>query len=339
MKDRHLALVGSQSLLGREVRDQLARAHLHAPVKLIGAEEEVGSLTEQHGEPVVVSPLDEENLTGAALVLLAGTPASSRQAFEILSRHRPRPLVVDLTYALDDQPDARLRAPSVEPPGFKAPRRAVHVVAHPAAIVLAHFLSWLNLRFPLQRAIAHVFEPASERGQSGIEELRQQTVGLLSFKTLDKVVYDAQLAFNLLARFGEEAPQSLQDIEGRLERHLATLLSAAGSAPLPSLRLIQAPVFHGHSFSLWVEFIDNPGPSVIEEALRASGLDVRGPDLDPPSNVGMAAQNGFAVGAIAADRNHARACWFWLASDNLCVTAGNAVAVVGSLLSSREAHA
>jgi aspartate-semialdehyde dehydrogenase len=340
MKNAYLAIVGGQSLIGREVRDVLAKSYSASQVKLIGVEdEEVGGLTEQGGELVVVSALDQENLAGAALVLLAGSPASSHRAFEVLASCHPRPLVIDLTYAFDDGPDARLRAPFIEPPGHQVPAGAIHVIAHPAAIVLAQFLTWLDRRFPVQRSVAHIFEPASERGKRGIEELRQQTVGLLSFKTLDKAVYDAQVSFNLLARYGEEAPLALQDIEGRIERHLATLLSAAGRAPLPSLRLVQAPVFHGHSFSLWVEFQDDPGESAVSEALHASGLDVRGPDLDPPTNVGMAGQGGFAVGAIAADRHHAKACWFWLASDNLCVMAGNAVGVIRSLLPAMETRA
>ena len=51
----------------------------------------------------------------------------------------------------------------------------------------------------------------------------------------------------------------LEDFELRTERHMATLLSAASRAPIPSIRLIQAPVFHGHTISLWVEFEENPG--------------------------------------------------------------------------------
>ena len=35
-------------------------------------------------------------------------------------------------------------------------------------------------------------------------------------------------------------------MEARIERHLASLLALTGQAPMPSLRLIQAPVFHGH---------------------------------------------------------------------------------------------
>ena len=79
----------------------------------------------------------------------------------------------------------------------------------------------------------------------------------------------------MLARYGEEALEPLEGIEQRMERHLASLLTAWPGIPMPSLRLIQAPVFHGHSFSAWVEFEENPGADALAKALAESGLDVR----------------------------------------------------------------
>jgi aspartate-semialdehyde dehydrogenase len=180
--------------------------------------------------------------------------------------------------------------------------------------------------------LAHVFEPASERGSSGVQELQQQTIGLLSFKGQPKEVFDAQLAFNLLARYGAEAPVPLEESELRIERHLATLLSHSGHAPIPSLRLIQAPVFHGYSISLWIEFESNPGVAIIEQALEGDGTDVRAGDTEPPDVVGMAGQSGLAAGGIALDRNNPKASWLWIVTDNLRLQAENAVSVAQQLL-------
>jgi aspartate-semialdehyde dehydrogenase len=41
--------------------------------------------------------------------------------------------------------------------------------------------------------------------------------------------------------------------------------------------------------------------------------------------VGTVGWNGIALGNIRADRNSKRAFWFWLAADNLRLTAWNAV--------------
>ncbi len=54
----------------------------------------------------------------------------------------------------------------------------------------------------VQRMIATVYEPASENGQKGMDELHEQTVNLLSFQDLPKNVYDIQVAFNMVARLG-----------------------------------------------------------------------------------------------------------------------------------------
>ncbi|HWR54693.1 MAG TPA: Asd/ArgC dimerization domain-containing protein, partial [Bryobacteraceae bacterium] len=318
------AIVGSGSLLGREIRDLLAE--LTVRTRLIGADPTEAVLTEDAGEPVVLTQLDEENLGDARVAFLAGSPESSRGALDIIGRLQHRPVVVDLTYTLDDRPGAFLRAPAVEPANYAVAGAAQHVIAHPAAIILGLFFSRLQQAAPVTRAVADIFEPASERGISGVTELQQQSVNLLSFQPPPKKTYDEQVAFNLLARWGEEAPGKLEDVESSIERHLATLLALTGVPVMPSLRLIQAPVFSGYSMSVWAEFEKNPGVGAIEAAIASAQVDVRGADLEPPNVVGMAGMSGISIGAITPDRNNPRACWFWIAADNIRVMAENAVA-------------
>lgn len=328
------AIVGSGSLLGREIRDLLAGTPMQT--RLIGADEiEAGTLTEERGEPVVMTELDEENLAGARVAFLAGSAESSRKALELMGKLGERPALIDLTYVLEEHPAAHLRAPMVEPAHYVVPAEIEHVVAHPAAIVLTLFLARLNEVRPVGRAVAQIFEPASERGQKGIDELQRQTVNLLTFQKLPKGVYDDQVAFNLLARYGSEAPLALEAIERRIERHLSTLLGLNGNLPLPSLRVIQAPVFHGHSLSLWVEFEEKPEVKALEEGLQTAQIDVRGAEVESPNIVGLAGQSGIAVGSIAADRNHPRAVWFWVVADNIRIMADNAVAAARVLVGQR----
>jgi len=325
------AIVGSNSLLGRELRELLAEIPIRT--RLIGADaEEPGTLTEEAGEPVVMTQLDEENLAGARVVILAGSAESSRRTLDITSRLPNPPALVDLTYTIEDHPGAFLRAPAIEPANYAPPIACEHVIAHPGAIALALFLDRLQETAPVRRTVVHVFEPASERGAAGIDELEKQTINLLTFKALPKRIYDEQVSFNLLARYGEEAREPLLGVEMRIERHLASLLALRPGAPMPSLRVIQAPVFHGYSMSVWAEFEERPGVEAIEKALGSAQVDVRGAGLEPPNIVGMAGQSGIAVGAIAADRNDARACWFWLVSDNIRVMAENAVSVTRALM-------
>jgi aspartate-semialdehyde dehydrogenase len=325
------AIVGSGSLLGRELRDVLAGGPFST--KLIGADkDEAGLLVEASGDPMVLTALDADNLAGAQVAFLAGSAESSRTALEMVSRLAAPPVLIDLTDVLESRPGAFLRAPMVEPANYTVPLGLEHAIAHPAAIVLALVLARLGRIRPIRQSVAQVFEPASERGQRGLEELQKQTVRLLTFQPLPKAVYDQQVAFNLLASYGSQALESIENVERRIERHLGALLSLHGGIPMPSLRLVQAPVFHGYSISLWVEFEENPGRDVLEQALQAAPVDVHGADLEPPNIVGMAGQSGVAVGAISSDRSQPRASWFWVVVDNFRITAENGAAVARTMI-------
>ena len=333
-----VALVGSDTLLGREIRDIVATSDGDLSLRLVAdTDEAAGALTRVGDEPAVVGGLTAVSLVGARAVFLAGSAEASRKALE-LAADETEMTIIDLTGAAEDRPDARLRAPLVESneDADEADyESAVQVIAHPAAIALALFLRRLHSIEPVRASVIQIFAPASEHGTEGVEELQGQTVSLLSFKKLPHAVFDTQLSFSMLAKYGEEAKVALEETELRIERHLASLLALPGAGegvPMPSLRLIQAPVFHGYSFGAWVEFESDPNLDTLESGLVTASIEVRGSEFEAPTNVGQAGQSGIAVGAISPDRNRPEACWFWLAADNLRLTAENGVAVARKLV-------
>jgi len=333
-----IAVVGGETLLGRELRDQLSDRSLPVDIRLVGAEDEVTAILSSHeGEPVVLGAMDADRLQQARLVLLAGSAASSQRALRLLAEADAKPAIIDLTYGLEEHAESRLRAPLVEPAGYAVPEGTMHVMAHPAAVMLAAIFLRLRKAVRIRQSVVQILEPTSERGQAGISELQQQTAAMLSFKPLPKDVFDAQLSFNVLARYGEDAPEKLEDIEQRIEGHLVTLLginlSAPPVAPVPSLRLIQAPVFHGYSISLWIECESNPGTTVIAEALATAQIEVRSSDLEVPSNVGGVGQSGITVGLIENDRSNPRAFWLWAVADNFRLMVDDAIEIARGLVS------
>jgi aspartate-semialdehyde dehydrogenase len=324
-----IALIGGETLLGKEVREVLAASELADRLRLVAsAEEDTGTLTEVDGGAAFLAKLDPEDIEDARVLILAGTAEASETAIAA----NPSGLVVDLTLATEDDPDARIRAPQVESPDGDRDTTGPQIVAHTAAIVVAMVLRQVDRNFPIARAIVHIFEPASERGTAGIEELQHQTLNLLSFQPLPKKVFDAQLAYALLAQLGPEAPTRLADVEDRIERHLASLLERVDGPPMPSLRLIQAPVFHGYTFSFWIEFEEAPAAPDLEDALSQEPFDLRGADLEAPNNVGVAGQSGISVGAISPDRNNSSAFWIWAAADNLRLAAETAALIAAEAL-------
>ena len=321
-----IAIIGGDTLLGREVRDAIEQSGLKVRVRQVSTDEvEASVITRQEDDLALMPALDAASLEGVKIAFLTGDASSARKSFEFAASNAVT--LVDLSGGLEALPSAKLRAPMVEEPG--AEQDATHVIAHPAAIALAIFLQQLKAGREVVRWVVTICEPASERGKLGVEELQQQTISLLAFKPLTQKIFDAQLAFNLLPRYGDDALVTLAAMEERIAQHLQALCPLG---PQPSLRLIQAPVFHGHVFSIWVEFSQPVAVDDLEAALVSDWIDVRSHETEPPTNTGVAQQSGIQVGAVQFDRANPRAAWFFVAADNVKLMADNAVQVVKAIV-------
>ncbi len=162
--------------------------------------------------------------------------------------------------------------------------------------------------------------------------MHEQTVNLLSFQQLPKGVFDSQVAFNLLDRYGEHSLPSLESVESRIQRHFRSLVN--NMVTVPSLMLLQAPIFHGHAFSLYIELEQ---PAQIEEltaALSGEHVDVLQGGEESPSNVNAAGQEQIQVFA-RADSQTAKGFWIWAASDNLRIAALTAAECAESMIAAR----
>jgi len=331
-----VSIIGSDTLLGRDLEEVFAEGAPDYEVKLFDPDVDGAILTERGGKPAVIQSLDQTTLESSTAVLLAGSAESEQQVNSRLAGLANQPVIIDLTYRLEDRPDAILTAPLSEPPGAGLADARLYVIAHPAAATLAALLRRLHEKHPLRRSVIQVFEPASERGKAGIDELQQQTVQIFSFGPLPKKVFDEQLSFNMLARYGGAAPVGLKTVEDRIERHLATLLSRGAPVPMPSLRVIQAPVFHGHCFSIWVEFEKNPGPKTLCKTLASERIEVRDDKAEPATNTAVASRSGMLVGRVETDRNNRRAAWLWVVADNHRTISENALCLTRMLVGGKS---
>lgn len=330
-KALRIAVVGGETLLGRELQEVLKSRGTGAAITEYAASGE-GNFADQEGEAIYVAPLEAHSVRDDRAILIAGTPEGALKAYNLSKNGGGKPVLIDCTGHLEAKHEARIIAPLLKEPDARA--SWLWVIAHPAASALALVSKKLARYRPIRQSVAHVFEPASERGKRGVSELHQQTTSLLSFKALEKNVFDAQLSFNLLSQYGDEAPDQLSAVEQRIERHVATILSRERDGlvvPMPSLRLIQAPVFHGYSMSVWVEFENDIALSALGEALASEQIEVRAKDETAPDNLGAAGQSGLIAGDIRIDRNNARAAWFWVVADNLRLTADAAADLISGL--------
>jgi len=171
-----------------------------------------------------------------------------------------------------------------------------------------------------------VLEPASEYGRAALDELHQQTVGLLSFQSLPKEIYDTQVAFNVILSFGESAKANLGESEARIRRHYSSL--SRGQLPEVGIQLLHAPVFHGQGISLAVELDQPQLLEHVEAALSGEHIDVAIGDVDPPDNLSSAGQSDVLIRVRTQNGvdEATNRFWIWASFDNLKVASLNALA-------------
>ncbi|MGH9476006.1 MAG: Asd/ArgC dimerization domain-containing protein [Terriglobales bacterium] len=325
-----IAVQGATSLLGKELQTALEERHFPAlNTTLIATADRSGNkqtfnrgLAAFGGEVAVLEPCTAEALAGQDVIFLCGTAEEAR-ATAALAPARAR--LVDASGALRGSAGA---ATAGLEPTFAAPARTA-LVAHPAAQVLAHALQRLGTAGALAGGEATVFEPVSERGWPGMQELQQQSTRLLDMQSLPEEIFGCQVAFNLRVRLGAEAEPGLGEIRRRIVEEMADL----GAAPIPALVVVQAPVFHACLLSLHVRYTTFTGMDSVLAALTSPWLT---PGTEYPDVVSVAGADTIPLGPVRADP--AGGFWIWAGVDNLRRSAFCAVDAALALLRQGEAQ-
>jgi aspartate-semialdehyde dehydrogenase len=323
-----IAIVGASTLLGKELKDALAESSLAAADFLLLDEDEgLGQLDQMGDEITFVQAIEPDAFERVDFTFFCGSEGLTRKHWR--EALRAGSTVLDLSGALDSETGVLVRSPWIGTQEATADLFTPAVVpAAPAALALALLMERVQQAAPVRQAAATMLLPASEFGRAAMDELHQQTVNLLSFQSLPKATFDAQLAYNMLCGFGENAKANLGAIDGRIRRQYSAL-GGRRLAPL-ALQTVSAPVFHGHSFSIFVELERPVDLSALEEALSGEHVDLVLEETDSPSNLAATGQNDVLVRLRlepgARNANESARLWIWGASDNLRLHAQNAVA-------------
>jgi aspartate-semialdehyde dehydrogenase len=335
-----VAIVGAATLKGRELKDVLDEMNFPAvDVKLLDDDESLGQIDQVGDEATFIQPPDPEHFRNVDFAFFASDADFTKRHWG--SALQAGSTVLDLSYALDDHPNVTVRSPwidkeiereSGQQPGPEDLTTTTVVVAHPVATVLALLLLRARTLGTIETVVATVFEPVSEQGKRGMDELHQQTVNLLSFTALPKQVFDEQVAFNMLGRFGESSRLSLAGTEKRIARHFESLCN--GRLQVPSLMLVQAPTFHAHTFSIYIQFAGEVDAANFAKALEGDHVTVIGAGEDGPSNISAAGQGSVLV-SVRPDQASTKGVWIWAAADNLKISAITAVECASTLSTMR----
>jgi aspartate-semialdehyde dehydrogenase len=332
-----VAIAGASSLLGKELNLWLEESNFPASeIRLVDEEFVAGTLTEAGGEPAVIETVTEDSFERVRFAFFTGSKEFTKRHAD--EARRAGAVVIDLSGGLGAEATARpwipaldavLGSPAVSSPAAE-PQSLFVVPAAPsnAAISISAALAGAGL----ERLVMTALQPVSEYGREAVEELESQVVKLLSFQPVPQTVFDAQVGFNMLSRYGPESGFKLSEARERIAQESRRYLE--GRAPVTAVMLVQAPVFYSHTFTAYAEFKAAPDLEKLVEFLQDAGLKVGRAHDEPPSNVNVVGEVQPVLRQPERDPGIETGVWLWGAADNLRVPAANAVAIARKLLAS-----
>ena len=331
-----IAIVGASSLRGKELKLVLEERNFPASeIVLLDAAVMAGTLTEAAGEPTFIRALDEDSFDKVQFAFFAGSAADTEGNWQVAQRAGAT--VIDLTGTLAATGKATAWIPSLIsalPPkpgtgGNGAPNKIAYSSPASPVIIACTVAAGLGNQSPRSIAVT-LFPPVSERDQAGIDELEAQTTNLLSFRPIVTPIFDTQVAFTLLSRYGEESKPSLESVRAAIAHEVAQYL--AGRAAVPAIQLVQTPVFYGYAFSVYAEFAAAHAPEQLAAGFKNLGVKIAAPGDPAPTNISVAGESNIQLAPIEPDANVATGMWLWGVAENLRLASTNAVRIAEELI-------
>jgi hypothetical protein len=284
-----IAVLGAASPAGAHLKSALAHHGVRGErVALFGHQREVAVLSEYDGEARLVQAAGELDAAAHAAVFVCEL---GHDGASLALAAASGTLIVDMSGSIAG---AGLTGTSQA-----SPEARLVAVPHPVTTLLACLLTPIHRAIGVTRVSAFVLRPASDFGDAGLEELRDQTLRLLRFEPTPTEVFGRQLAFNVLPEhlfpLGEEAAST------RVVRECRALLAA----PELPFALSQAlvPSFFGHALAVHVDLAGLGRDEALAAWRDAPGVSVAadpetGATLDAPDVPGLLVARVDAVGAL-----------------------------------------
>ena len=325
-----IVIAGASSLLGAELKSLLEESRFASwDFRLVDEVAAAGTLTEAGGEPAVIGPEEEGSFEKARLIFFTGSFDFTLANFEIA--HGSGAIIVDLSGHSTSFANTFVWYLGKEKLGGQPFPVKPHLAAVPSAA--AEGISRLSLvlrEFDLNHMAVVVLQSVSTSGKGGIEELETQTTQLLSFQNPGKQVFDVQVAFNSLDRFGPTRQADSHGARLALRNEVGACLRNGGA--LPAVELVHVPVFYGVTFSACAKLDDAADKERIAEACQKGGFAILDEWGIGPNNISAAGETVVQLSKPHADPLQPRSWWFWGAADNVKLPAWNAVKLAEKLV-------
>lgn len=230
-------------------------------------------------------------------------------------------VVIDNTSEFRYEDDIPLVVPEVNPEAI-AHYKKRGIIANPncSTIQMLVALKPLHDAAHIERINVATYQSVSGAGKEAVDELAEQSVALMSGKSLPKPkVIPAQIAFNVVPQIDVFLDNGYTKEE--MKMFWETQKIFGDKSIRVNATAVRVPVFFGHSEVVSIETRRKLTAAGARKLLQAAPgvevIDTRKPGGYPTAAVQAANHDTVYVGRIREDMSHDRGLTMWIVSDNV----------------------
>ncbi|MCG8625401.1 MAG: aspartate-semialdehyde dehydrogenase [Proteobacteria bacterium] len=317
-----IAVVGASGAVGREMLKTLAARNF--PVGEIFALASQNSAGKQvsfgDSKTLTLAPLDAFDFAQADIALFSAGGAVAKATAD--KAGEAGCVVIDNSSAFRMADDVPLIVPEVNghllAEYFKDNRRR-NIIANPncstAQLVVA--LRPLHEAFTIRRVVVATYQSVSGAGKAAMDELFDQTKGVLMNDRPSPQFFPKDIAFNIIPHIDAFMDDGFTREEWKMVAETQKILDPAIEVVAHCARV---PVFIGHSEAVFVECAEAVDEAEARRVLRrAAGISLvdkheDGGYITPKDSVG---EDAVYVSRLRRDPTSPNGLVFWCVSDNL----------------------
>lgn len=332
-KERYVvAVVGATGAVGNEMIETLEQRNFPVErLRLFASERSEGKTLEFEGSEIPVETLKEDSFKGIDIALFSAGAERSKVWAPVAAQSGC--VVVDNSSQWRMDPGVPLVVPEVNPHDLSWHKG---IIANPncSTIQMVVVLKPIHDAARIKRVVVTTFQSVSGTGKKAMDELLQQTTGLLNFKEITCTVYPHQIAFNCLPHIDKFLDNGYTKEEMKMVNETKKIIG--DDSIRVTATTVRVPVFRCHSESLNIETEKKLSADKTREILSlAPGVVVfDAPEKNVyPLPVNVAGKDETYVGRIREDESIDNGLNMWIVADNLRKGAAlNAVQIAEKLV-------
>ena len=338
MSGYNVAILGATGLVGRAFLHLLEeRAFPLRKLKLLASARSAGIRLPAFGEEIEVQEATPDSFQDIDIAFFsAGGDVSQRLAPEAVSRGA---IVVDNSSAWRMDPAVPLVVPEVNPDDLSWHKG---IIANPncSTIQMVVALWPLHQTNPIQRIIVDTYQSASGAGARALDEMREQTRGILDGQPADPQAFPHRIAFNVLPQIDVFQEDDSTKEEWKMVVETQKIMHAPDIAI--SATCVRVPVAYGHSEAIHLDMASPMTPQQARDILsHAPGVVV----VDDPASrhyplaTEAEGRDEVFVGRVRTDAAFNNGLSLWVVADNIRKGAAtNAIQIAELLIAKNGLH-